>query len=59
MQKVARGLSLVWGVDAQISEQAKSTDEMLLTAARIAKSSGYAKVGDAIVITRWYQHFSK
>ena len=49
--KVARGLSLVWGVDAQISEQAKSTDEMLLTAARIAKSSGYAKVGDAIVIT--------
>ena len=49
--KVARGLSLVWGVDAQISEQAKSTDEMLLTAARIAKSSGYAKEGDAIVIT--------
>ena len=49
--KVARGLSLVWGVDAQISEQAKSTDEMLVTAAKIAKSSGYAKVGDAIVIT--------
>ena len=49
--KVARGLSLVWGVDAQISEQAKSTDEMLVTAAKIANSSGYAKVGDAIVIT--------
>ena len=49
--KVARGLSLVWGVDAQISEQAKSTDEMLRTAARIAKSSGFAKEGDAIVIT--------
>ena len=50
-EKVARGLSLVWGVDAQISEQVKSTDEMLETAKNIAETSGYAKKGDAIVIT--------
>ena len=50
-EKVARGLSLVWGVDAQISNQVKSTDEMLETAKTIAETSGYAKKGDAIVIT--------
>ena len=50
-EKVARGLSLVWGVDAKISEQVKSTDEMLDTAKKIAEESGYARKGDAIVIT--------
>lgn len=50
-EKVARGLSLVWGVDAKVSHQVKSTDEMLDTAKAIAVESGYAKKDDAIVIT--------
>lgn len=50
-EKVARGLSLVWGVDAKVSHQVKSTDEMLDTAKSIAVESGYAKKDDAIVIT--------
>lgn len=50
-EKVARGLSLVWGVEAKVSHQVKSTDEMLETAKQIAKSSGYAKKDDAIIIT--------
>ncbi|MBF0847766.1 pyruvate kinase, partial [Streptococcus danieliae] len=50
-EKVARGLSLVWGVEAKVSKQVETTDEMLETAATIAKESGYAKSGDEIIIT--------
>ena len=50
-EKVARGLSLVWGVQARVSHQATSTDDMLETAKEIAKESGYAKEGDPIIIT--------
>ena len=50
-EKVARGLSLVWGVQARVSHQATSTDDMLETANEIAKESGYAKEGDPIIIT--------
>ncbi len=50
-EKVARGLSLVWGVDAKVSHQVKTTDEMLETAKEIAETSGYAKKDDAIIIT--------
>lgn len=50
-EKVARGLSLVWGVTARVSHQVTSTDEMLQTAKEIAVKSGYAKKDDAIIIT--------
>lgn len=50
-EKVARGLSLVWGVDAKVSHQVTSTDEMLETAKDIAIESGYARKDDAIIIT--------
>lgn len=49
-EKAARGLSLVWGVDAKISQPVASTDEMLETAKVIAEESGYAKQGDVIVL---------
>lgn len=50
-ERVARGLSLVWGVTARVSHQVTSTDEMLQTAKEIAVKSGYAKKDDAIIIT--------
>lgn len=50
-EKVARSLSLVWGVDAKVSHQVTSTDNMLDTAREIAVEAGYAKKDDAIIIT--------
>lgn len=50
-EQVARGLALVWGVDAKVSHQVTSTDEMLETAKQIAVETGYAKKDDAIIIT--------
>lgn len=50
-EKIARGLSLVWGVEAKVSHQVTSTDEMLDAAKNIAEQSGYAKKDDAIIIT--------
>lgn len=50
-EKVARGLSLVWGVDAKVAAQTTTTDEMLEVAKDVAVASGYAKKDDAIIIT--------
>ncbi|WP_371932670.1 pyruvate kinase [Bacillus carboniphilus] len=48
---VCRKLALVWGVHAQIGQQAESTDEMLDVAVQESLSTGIVKHGDLIVIT--------
>ncbi len=48
---VARRLSLVWGVTAQLSKPAAHTDEMLEIAVQEALASTLVKQGDLVVIT--------
>jgi pyruvate kinase len=50
-EQALRRLSLVWGVQAYLGEQAKTTDEMLDTSVDHAVKSGLVKHGDLVVIT--------
>lgn len=50
-EQALRRLSLVWGVQAYLGEQAKTTDEMLDTSVDQAVKSGLVKHGDLVVIT--------
>lgn len=47
---IARRLALTWGVYAIVSEQVRSVDEMVVTAARVAQEEGFAAPGDQIVV---------
>jgi pyruvate kinase len=48
---VSRRLSLVWGVTAQIGQEASTTDEMLEISVEESLNTGLVKHGDLIVIT--------
>ncbi|MGD1934109.1 MAG: pyruvate kinase [Candidatus Phaeomarinobacter sp.] len=48
--KTARRLSLVWGLNCVLTEDAKDLDDMVDRAGRIAFQKGLARVGDRIVI---------
>jgi pyruvate kinase len=48
---VSRRLSLVWGVTAQIGQEASTTDEMLDISVQESINTGLVKHGDLIVIT--------
>lgn len=50
-EKVARRLSLVWGVYPQLGKKAITTDEMLSIAVQESLNSGIVKHGDLVVIT--------
>ncbi|WP_409297268.1 pyruvate kinase [Peribacillus sp. SCS-26] len=50
-EKVARRLSLVWGVYAEIGPKASSTDEMLDVSIEKSMDSGIVSHGDLVVIT--------
>lgn len=50
-EKIMRRLSLVWGVEAVLGSEVKSTDEMFERSVELAKNSGYVKTGDSVVIT--------
>ncbi len=50
-ERVARRLSLTWGVYASLAKPSKTTDEMIATAVDGALSSGFAQSGDLVVIT--------
>ncbi|MCB9946334.1 MAG: pyruvate kinase [Rhodospirillaceae bacterium] len=49
--RTARRLAIVWGVEAQVVETFDSSDEMATEATRCALAEGYARSGDAIVMT--------
>lgn len=48
--KTARRLSLVWGLNCVLTDDAKDLDDMVDRAGRIAFQQGLARVGDRIVI---------
>ncbi len=48
---VCRRMSLVWGVTPQLSEQARSTDELLEIAVDASLKSGIVKHGNLVLIT--------
>ncbi|WP_408007173.1 pyruvate kinase [Pseudalkalibacillus sp. A8] len=48
---VCRRMSLVWGVTPQLSEQARSTDELLEIAVDASLKSGIVNHGDLVLIT--------
>jgi pyruvate kinase len=50
-EKVCRRLSLVWGVNAQLSQKVNTTDEMIDTAVQTGMKAGFINNGDTIVIT--------
>jgi pyruvate kinase len=50
-EKVCRKMSLVWGVVPQISEEAKTTDELLDIAVDTSVKSGAVNHGDLVVIS--------
>ncbi|MCZ0717667.1 pyruvate kinase [Aerococcus kribbianus] len=47
----ANKLVLAWGVEPYVMDKPESTDEMMAKAAEIAVESGYAQVGDLILIS--------
>ncbi|MGY3750708.1 pyruvate kinase [Vagococcus acidifermentans] len=47
----ARSLALCWGVFPSVISKPESTDDMFNEATRLAKSTGFAKDGDLIIIT--------
>lgn len=50
-ERVQRGLSLVWGVQAFVIDIPRNVDDMLEKVTALAVEKGFAKKGDAIVIT--------
>ncbi|PUA19669.1 pyruvate kinase [Glaciimonas sp. PCH181] len=48
---IARRLALVWGVHSTVSADVHNVDEMVATAARVAREEGFAQSGDQIAIT--------
>ncbi|WP_261133231.1 pyruvate kinase [Bacillus sp. Marseille-Q3570] len=48
---VCRRMSLVWGVTPQLSEEARSTDELLEIAVNASLKSGIVNHGDLVLIT--------
>ena len=50
-ERVQRGLSLVWGVQAFVIDIPKNVDDMLEKVTALAVEKGFAQKGDAIVIT--------
>ncbi|WP_349408124.1 pyruvate kinase [Pseudalkalibacillus sp. SCS-8] len=50
-EAVCRRMSLVWGVTPQLSEEAKSTDELLDIAVDASLQSGLVNHGDLVLIT--------
>lgn len=50
-EKTQLGLSLVWGVQAQLVDKPTSTDALFEQADDVVKSRGFAKTGDTIVVT--------
>ena len=50
-EKAWRKLNLSWGVEPVIIEEVPATDVLFYKANKLAKSLGYAEVGDNIVIT--------
>ena len=49
--ETARRLSLAWGLHCVLTEDAHDLDDVVERAAQIAKSEGFAKTGERIVIT--------
>jgi pyruvate kinase len=49
--QVARRLSVVWGVTAQLMEPAQNTDDMMDKAVRVALATGLVNAGDLVVLT--------
>lgn len=49
--RVARSLTLNWGVFPSVTKKPSSTDEMFSLATTIAKDTGFSKDGDLIIIT--------
>lgn len=47
----ARKLSMAWGVHSVQTEDLKTFRDMVVTAIRVAKSEGFADIGDPLVIT--------
>lgn len=50
-EKVRRKINLVWGVEAVIIPEARSTDEIFKVSLEKAKSEGYVSAGDLVVFT--------
>ncbi|CZQ92817.1 pyruvate kinase [Trichococcus palustris] len=50
-ERVQRGLSLVWGVQAFVIDIPRNVDDMLEKVTALAVEKGFAQKGDAIVIT--------
>ena len=50
-ERVQRGLTLVWGVQAFVIAEPENVDDMLNNVTALAKEKGFAQPGDAIVIT--------
>lgn len=50
-EKTQLGLSLVWGVQAQLIEKPVSTDVLFDAADEVVKAQGCAKTGDTIIVT--------
>uniref|UniRef100_UPI002715443A pyruvate kinase alpha/beta domain-containing protein n=1 Tax=Antarcticirhabdus aurantiaca TaxID=2606717 RepID=UPI002715443A len=47
----ARRLSLVWGLDCVVTEDAHSLDDMVDRACRIAVEKRYARAGERLIVT--------
>ncbi|MCB8839555.1 pyruvate kinase [Aurantimonas sp. VKM B-3413] len=47
----ARRLSLVWGLQCVVTEDAQDLDDMVDRACRIAVEQGYAKAGERLIVT--------
>jgi pyruvate kinase len=50
-ERVQKGLTLVWGVQAFVIQEPENVDDMLQKVTALAKEKGFAQPGEAIVIT--------
>lgn len=50
-EKIAKRLSLTWGVYTSIEEKKLTMEEMLEKAPKLSKDKGFAKKGDSVLIT--------
>ncbi len=49
--RTGRRLAVTWGLHCVLTEDAKSYDDMVDRACRIAKEEGFAHPGDRVIIT--------